>query len=116
LFLEDSAMKCSRSLFSIAVVLGASVLMVAVGSNRSELNPFLIVGHRYKCVTDGEDFDITVREVIDHQWIRAETQGMTIRTTDGDRPFPMLINLSRVNAIVPVDLKEANANLAPTTD
>jgi hypothetical protein len=109
-------MKRSLSLLSIAVVLGASVLMVAVSSNRSESNPFLIVGHRYTCVVDGEDFDITVREVIDHQWIRAETQGMAIRTADGDRPFPMLINLSRVNAIVPIDPNEVRASLKPAAE
>jgi hypothetical protein len=109
-------MKRCLSLLSIAVVLGASVLMIAVSGDLSEAKPFLVVGHRYKCMVEGKDFEVTVREVIDHQWIRAETEGSTLRTPEGDRVFPMLINLSRVNAIVPVDVNEVRASLAPVAE
>lgn len=109
-------MKRSLSLVLIAAVFGVSAMLVAVSRDRSGSQTFLLVGHRYKCIVEGTDFEVTVREIIDHQWIRAEMEGQTVRTPEGDRRFPVLINLSRVNAIVPVDVAEVRASLRPAVD
>ena len=64
---------------------------------------FLQLGHRYHCSTSGLDFEVKVLEVIDTTWIRAECPKVTDR--DG-HPIPVLINLSRVNMIMPLGAAE----------
>lgn len=95
-------------LAAIAVVVLSSTALIRASAPQQNDDAFLTVGHRYRCIVHGEDFEIVVHELVDHQWVRAELLEHA-QPSAGPDSLPMLVNLSRVNAIMPLDPSELPA-------
>ncbi len=95
-------------LVAIGVVVLTSTALIGASAPQQSEDAFLTVGHRYRCIVHGEDFEIVVHELVDHQWVRAELLEHA-RPSAGPEAISMLVNLSRVNAIMPLDPSELPA-------
>lgn len=95
-------MKRSATILGLLALLLLLPLVSGATINTTE-KEFLQVGHWYHCSTFGKDFKVKVLEVIDTTWIRAEVP--TVKDQEG-HPVPVLINLSRVNMIMPTGVKD----------